>query len=85
MSDYKPIAESNNFIILDKYTNIDKQGAGYQSEADLEKELIKDLDSQGIKHLKDIKTPEAMLKNARLQLEDLNDVKFSDDEWKRFC
>lgn len=85
MSDYKPIAESNNFIILDKYTNIDKQGVGYQSEADLEKELIKDLDSQGIKHLKDIKTPEAMLKNVRLQLEDLNDVKFSDDEWTRFC
>jgi len=79
----KPIAQTNNFIVLDKYTKID-QPHSYQSEADLEKELIKDLASQGYEYAKEIKTPDAMLKNVRVQLESLNDVKFSDDEWDRF-
>lgn len=35
MANFKPIAESNNFIVLDKYTKIDQQGSGYQTEADL--------------------------------------------------
>lgn len=26
MTEYKPIAESNNFIVLDKYTKIAEQG-----------------------------------------------------------
>ena len=42
-----PIAESNNFIVLDKYTKIDQEVSSYQSEADLEHELIKDLSNQG--------------------------------------
>ncbi|XMB85491.1 type I restriction endonuclease subunit R [Mycoplasmatota bacterium WC44] len=85
MTNYKPVAETNNFIILDKYTNIDQTGASYQSESDLERELIKDLVSQGYEYIKNLTTPDAMLKNARIQLESLNDVKFSNDEWKRFC
>ena len=40
MSDLKTIAESNNFIVLDKYTKIEQLGTGYQTESDLEKELI---------------------------------------------
>ena len=32
----KTIAESNNFIVLDKYTKIDQLGVGYQTEADLD-------------------------------------------------
>jgi len=38
MTEVKTIAESNNFIILDKYTKIDQQGMGYQAESDLERE-----------------------------------------------
>ena len=38
----KIIVESNNFIVLDKYTKIDQEGSSYQSEADLENELIKE-------------------------------------------
>ena len=47
MTTYKAVAESNNFIVLDKYTKIDQKGATYQTEADLEKELIQDLRNQG--------------------------------------
>ena len=43
----KPIAESNNFIVLDKYTKQTQISESYQSEGDLERELIQDLSNQG--------------------------------------
>lgn len=85
MTDYKAIAESNNFIVLDKYTKIEQKGAGYQTEADLERELIADLVNQGYEPLPKLTTPKAMLENVRVQLQLLNKMEFSDDEWKRFC
>lgn len=85
MTDCKAIVESNNFIVLDKYTKIEQQGAGYQTEADLERELIADLVNQGYEHLSKLTTPKAMLENVRVQLQLLNKMEFSDDEWKRFC
>ena len=42
------IAESNNFIVLDKYTKVLDTGDSYQSESDLERELIQDLLNQGM-------------------------------------
>lgn len=47
MTDYKTIAESNNFIVLEKYTNVQDTSDSYQSESDLERELIQDLINQG--------------------------------------
>lgn len=41
-----PIAETDEFIILDKYEKIE-QPSHYQSEADLEREFIADLVQQG--------------------------------------
>ena len=86
MSTYKPIAESNNFIVLDKYTKkwqANEAPQGYQSEADLEKELIKDLQNQGYEHA-NINSREEMLANIRVQLQNLNNVEFKDGEWSRF-
>ncbi|MFS7001702.1 HsdR family type I site-specific deoxyribonuclease [Carnobacterium maltaromaticum] len=85
MADFKPIAESNNFIVLDKYTKIDSQVSSYQTEADLERELIQDLVNQGYEHLTDLTTPEKMLANVRVQLQNLNNVEFTEAEWVRFC
>ncbi|HAC0026441.1 TPA_asm: HsdR family type I site-specific deoxyribonuclease [Listeria monocytogenes] len=85
MRDYKPIAESNNFIVLDKYTKIDSQVTNYQTEADLERELIQDLVNQGYEHLTSVTTPEKMLANVRVQLQNLNNVEFTEAEWVRFC
>lgn len=85
MSDYKPIAESNHYIVLDKYTKITEQSVSYQTEAHLEQELIQDLVNQGYEHLPNVTTPEKMLANVRVQLQDLNRVQFSDAEWIKFC
>jgi type I restriction enzyme R subunit len=84
MSEYKTIAESNNFIVLDKYTRLDQQGCGYQTEIDLERELIQDLGNQGYEYRPELTTPERMLANVRVQLQALNNMQFSDGEWLRF-
>ncbi|HFU4376368.1 TPA: type I restriction endonuclease subunit R [Streptococcus suis] len=78
-----PIIESNNFIVLDKYVKSVQPGH-YQTEADLEKELIADLQQQGYEYLNYLTTPEAMLGNLREQMETLNRVSFTDAEWQRF-
>ena len=55
MVDYtKPIAESNNFIVLDKYTKEWQVCESYQSEGDLEREFIQDLVNQGYEYLPDL-------------------------------
>lgn len=77
-----PIIESNNFIVLDKWTKLEQKG-NFQSESDLEREMISDLQQQGYDYANYLVTPEALLVNLRLQLEDLNAVQFSDNEWER--
>jgi type I restriction enzyme R subunit len=85
MVDYtKPIAESNNFIVLDKYTQEWKVAESYQSENELERELISDLQNQGYEYLPGLTTPEQMLVNVREQLQTLNKVEFTEGEWLRF-
>ncbi len=84
MTDYTPIAESNNFIVLDKYTKEWKVSETYQSEDALEREFIQDLQNQGYEYLPGLNTPEALLANVRVQLQTLNNVQFTDGEWARF-
>lgn len=84
MIDYVPIAESKNFIVLDKYTQEWKVPECYQSESDLEREFIQDLQNQGYEFLSDLKNPEALLANVRVQLQTLNNSMFADCEWQRF-
>ena len=78
------IAETNNFIILDRYENIPQSNGDYQSEAALEREFIQDLISQGYENPTHLTTPKALLENVREQLQALNRVEFSDAEWSRF-
>ncbi len=80
----KPIAESRNFIVLNQYSSKWEVADTYQSEADLERELIRDLTHQGYQYLPEVTTPDAMLANVREQLQTLNNVPFSDHEWQRF-
>lgn len=84
MNAYKTIAESKNFIVLDHYTREWKIAESYQSEGDLERELIQDLVNQGYELASFIKTPVDLLANVRVQLQALNDVQFTDSEWLRF-
>ena len=66
MSDYKTIAESNNFIVLDKYAKEWRVSESYQSEYDLEREFIQDLQNQGYGYVPDLNTPEKLLANVRV-------------------
>lgn len=84
MIDYKAIAESRNFIVLDQYTREWKVAESYQSESDLERELIQDLVNQGYEFASSIKTAADLLANVRIQLEALNAVEFTECEWLRF-
>lgn len=84
MSDYKTIAESKNFIVLDKYTKALQINEGYQSEGDLEREFVQDLAHQGYEAPQGLNTPEALVANVRVALQALNNVQFSDAEWQRF-
>jgi type I restriction enzyme R subunit len=84
MTEYNPIAESNNFIILEKYIREWNVSEGYQSEADLERELISDLQNQGYEYRPDLNSQETLLANVRVQLQTLNNVQFSNGEWLRF-
>jgi len=85
MVDYtKPIAESNSFIVLDKYTKEWQVNENYQTEDDLEREFIQDLQNQGYEYLPDLNTPEKLLTNVRKQLQALNNVQFLEGEWMRF-
>ena len=87
MAQYNIIAETNNFIVLDEYTkygDLHDAPVAYQSEASLEREFIQDLVNQGYEYRPDILTPEALLDNARMKIQELNNMEFSDKEWLRF-
>lgn len=87
MTTYTPIAESNNFIVLDNYTKFSAWNdppAAYQTETALEREFLQDLVNQGYENPADLTNMQAMLDNVRIQLQTLNNMAFTDGEWKRF-
>jgi type I restriction enzyme R subunit len=87
MTQYKTIAESNNFIVLDQYTKnsmVNEPSAVYQTESALEREFIQDLIDQGYENPSNLTTIEAMLSNARIQLQAINNMIFTDNEWARY-
>ena len=85
MNDYSTIAESNHFIVLDQYNKlVEEPNAGYQTEGSLEREFIRDLQAQGYEYLQELNGHDALVKNLRAQLQLLNNVVFSDAEWRRF-
>ncbi|MFA5630030.1 MAG: type I restriction endonuclease subunit R [Porticoccaceae bacterium] len=84
MTDYKTIAETNHFIVLDSYRREWQVVDSYQSEGDLEREFITDLENQGYEYLPGLNSAQTMLANVRTQLQALNAVAFSEGEWLRF-
>ena len=87
MIQYSTIAELQNYIVLDNYAQssiVCESPVGYQTEAALEYEFIDDLKNQGYEYVPKITSPDALLTNARKQLQILNKVVFTDAEWMRF-
>ena len=78
------IAEMTGGIILAKFDKNNRVGGGsYQSEAELERELIANLVAQGYERA-DFKTSDELYANLKVQIERLNSITFSDSEWERF-
>lgn len=80
---YDPIAVSAESTVVAEYFPETLEETAYQSEAALERELIRLLQSQAYEFLP--LTSEAdLIANLRAQLEALNNITFSDAEWERF-
>jgi type I site-specific deoxyribonuclease, hsdR family len=78
-----PVAVTDTSTVVANYEADGKSATGYQSETDLEKAFINQLENQAYEHA-DIRTPEAMRENLRQKLEELNGYTFSDSEWDTF-
>ena len=76
------IAETNEATVVTEYKPIASNSALYQSEAELEKEFIKLLQNQGYEYL-NIHKEEDLIVNLRKQLELLNNISFTEDEWDK--
>ena len=77
------IAESRESTVVTEYTPVEKNAKSYQTEAQLEAEFIRMLQSQGYEYLQ-IHHNDELISNLRAQLEKLNGYTFTDGEWKRF-
>lgn len=77
------IAQTPNLTVVAEYTPHAAQDGAYQSEAQMEAQLISQLCEQGYQQA-NITTEQEMIANLRVQLETLNDFHFTDDEWTRF-
>lgn len=80
---YNTIAETSEATVVAEYTPTRSRSDAYQSEADLEQEFIKLLKNQGYGYLQ-IHTEDDLIDNLRERLQDLNNYKFTDNEWNRF-
>ncbi|RMB79112.1 type I restriction endonuclease subunit R [Rhodococcus sp. SBT000017] len=80
---YDPIAVSAESTVVAEYVPDAPSEAAYQSEASLERELVKLLESQAYEYLA-ITSEAQLVANLRAQLEALNHITFSDTEWTDF-
>ena len=83
MSKYNILISTNEATVVSEYEPQKKRSCDYQSEAALEKEFIKLLSEQGYQYVY-ITSSNEMIWNLREQLERLNKLKFTDNEWNWF-
>lgn len=82
MDDYKIIIEQDHLTVMAHYDVAPKPEEGYQSEAKLEADFIKQLVCQGYQYTK-VKDEAGLIENLRKELETLNELKLTDAEWHR--
>jgi len=80
---YNLVAENPQSTVVGEYIADSVRVAHYQSEADLERAFIKQLETQAYEYLP-ITSEADLVINLRKQLEKLNDFTFTDSEWERF-
>jgi type I restriction enzyme R subunit len=80
---YTLVAENPESTVVTDYQSPFRREANYQSEAELEKSFIEQLQTQAYEYLP-ITTEQELIENLRCQLEILNDYQFSNTEWDQF-
>lgn len=82
---YNLVAENMQSTVVGQYfadVNMVRD-ASYQSEADLERAFIKQLEAQAYEYVS-LTTEADLISNLRTQLQKLNAYTFTESEWKRF-
>lgn len=80
---YDLISENPESTVVAEFEPGYRSSAQYQSEAEMEDDFIRQLTRQAYDYLP-IKTEQELTDNLRTQIERLNSIKFSDNEWQRF-
>ena len=84
MSIYNIVASTDEATVVAEYAaEFNVRPEKYQSEAELEREFIRQLTSQGYEYIS-VHNEASLIENLRKQLELLNDFTFTDSEWDRF-
>ena len=83
MSAYNIIAATTESTVVSEYIPEPRKSDAYQSEAALEKEFIRLLQDQGYEYIQ-VRSEAELIQNLRRQLEALNRMTFTEEEWKRF-
>lgn len=77
------VAENPQSTVVSDYEPRYRSAKQYQSEAEMEKEFIEQLQAQAYDYLP-ITSEKELIANLRTQLERLNDYRFTDKEWTSF-
>ena len=80
---YEPLVLSKESTVVAEFSLDDEKKSTYQSEAELEKSFIKQLQAQAYEYLP-ITSEDGLRNNLRRQLEKLNGLEFSEYEWTQF-
>ena len=80
---YNLVISNPQSTVVSEYDSEKDRSIKYQSEGELEKSLIKQLQAQAYEYVQ-IKNEDDLKENLRTQLEKLNDYTFSEKEWKQF-
>lgn len=83
MGSYNIIAATTESTVVSEYIPEPRKSDAYQSEAALENEFIRLLQSQGYEYIQ-VRSEAELIQNLRRQLEALNRMTFTEEEWKRF-
>lgn len=82
--EYNILSENNASTVVAHYERpAAVEEEGYQTEADLERSFIEQLQRQGYEYAQ-IHNEEDLIANLRMKLEELNNYHFTDNEWSRF-
>ena len=81
--DFEVMAQGGQATVCAAAPVCERDSAAYQSEAALEAAFIEQLQDQAYEYVR-IESEEALISNLRRELEALNGVAFTDEEWPRF-